>query len=199
VVVTLAMLVLLGAALVAGWLASSGERAKAGAAAARASAPRHGSASTADKPTAHAAAQAAASASAASAALPSVALPDSAVIRPGAIAPTLRPRLADAARAEAAKAEAARAKAASAVRTERPAHFALVGAPMRSRADAEALLRRLRAETARIRHPSATETSVMESPQGWRVSWWPFTTRKAAENAQRALGGQRIALEVVDF
>lgn len=60
------------------------------------------------------------------------------------------------------------------------------------------MLKRLRAETDRIAHPTATQTALQESRDGWRVTWWPFTNPRQAENARQALA-RRIELEVVDF
>ncbi|WP_088281631.1 SPOR domain-containing protein [Ideonella sp. A 288] len=108
--------------------------------------------------------------------------PPAAAIAPRvSIVPNLRPRLGDTAAPPTGQ------------------HFALVSPPMRSRAEAEALLRRLRTETSKIRHPSAVETSLLDSAQGWRVSWWPFANRRQADNAQAALAQRRVELEVVDF
>lgn len=76
--------------------------------------------------------------------------------------------------------------------------YALVTRPVRSKAEADALLRRLRAETDRIGHPTATQTGLLESRDGWRATWWPFTNPRQAENARVALQ-RRIELEVVDF
>lgn len=97
------------------------------------------------------------------------------------IAPNLRPQLS------------------AAVPTEPKPQFALVSAPLRSRADADSMLRRLRGETSQLRHPVAVETSTLPSGQGWRVSWWPFANRRQAENARAALAGRRIEMDVVDF
>ncbi|HSW04900.1 hypothetical protein [Aquabacterium sp.] len=76
--------------------------------------------------------------------------------------------------------------------------YALVTRPVRSKAEAESMLRRLRAETDRIAHPTATQTALQESRDGWRVTWWPFTNPRQAENARVALA-RRIELEMVDF
>jgi hypothetical protein len=79
------------------------------------------------------------------------------------------------------------------------AFYALVSRPMRSRAEAQALLERLRSETQRINHPTATQTALVESTDGWRVTWWPFTHPRQAENARAAMASRRFALEVVAF
>jgi hypothetical protein len=81
-----------------------------------------------------------------------------------------------------------------------PARFyALVSRPMRSEAEADALLKRLRAETQRIAHPTAIETGLQRTPEGWRVTWWPFTHPRQAENARAALAARRVELEMVEF
>lgn len=81
-----------------------------------------------------------------------------------------------------------------------PARFyALVSRPMRSEAEANALLKRLRAETQRIGHPTAVETGLQRTPEGWRVTWWPFTHPRQAENARAALAARRVELEMVEF
>lgn len=79
------------------------------------------------------------------------------------------------------------------------AFYALVSRPMRSRAEADALLERLRRETQRIGHPTATQTALVDSSEGWRVTWWPFTHPRQAENARAAMASRRFALEVVAF
>jgi DNA/RNA-binding domain of Phe-tRNA-synthetase-like protein len=79
------------------------------------------------------------------------------------------------------------------------AHFyALVTRPVRTKPEGEAMLRRLRAETDRIAHPTATQTALQESRDGWRATWWPFTNPRQAENARQALA-RRIELEVIEF
>lgn len=80
-----------------------------------------------------------------------------------------------------------------------PARFyALVTRPVRSKAEAEALMRRLRVETDRINHPTANQTGLLQAADGWRVTWWPFTGPRQADNARAALA-RRIDLEVVEF
>ncbi|MBI5259465.1 MAG: hypothetical protein HY855_23390 [Burkholderiales bacterium] len=76
--------------------------------------------------------------------------------------------------------------------------YALVTRPVRSRSEAETLLRRLRAETDRINHPTASQVGLQETREGWRVTWWPFTNPRQAENARVALA-RRIELEVIEF
>ena len=88
---------------------------------------------------------------------------------------------------------------AAASRPAATAFYALVSRPMRSRAEAAALLERLRRETQRIGHPTATQTGLIESSEGWRVTWWPFTHPRQAENARAAMASRRFALEVVAF
>ena len=123
------------------------------------------------------------------------------------LVPSLRPDLAASARAEAARhpglpprpaPSAQPGEGASAARV--PARFyALVSRPMHSQAEAEALLKRLRAETERIAHPTAIETGLQRTPEGWRVTWWPFTHPRQAENARAALAARRVELEMVEF
>ena len=139
------------------------------------------------------------------------------------LVPSLRPDLAASARAEAARhpglpqrppptgsapaatpgmppAEAAPAPRDAASAALTPARFyALVSRPMRSEAEANALLKRLRAETQRIGHPTAVETGLQRTPEGWRVTWWPFTHPRQAENARAALAARRVELEMVEF
>lgn len=122
--------------------------------------------------------------------------------------PSLRPDLAASARAEAARhpglpprpAPSAQpsGEGASAARTT-ARFYALVSRPMRSEAEADALLKRLRAETQRIAHPTAIETGLQRTPDGWRVTWWPFTHPRQAENARAALAARRVDLEMVEF
>jgi hypothetical protein len=140
------------------------------------------------------------------------------------LVPSLRPDLAASARAEAARhpglpqraapanapgtasgtlpgtAPGAAPPAEGATAARAPARFyALVSRPMRSEAEADALLKRLRAETQRIAHPTAIETGLQRTPEGWRVTWWPFTHPRQAENARAALAARRVELEMVEF
>jgi hypothetical protein len=128
------------------------------------------------------------------------------------LVPPLRPDLAASARAEAAShpglpqrsapptAPGARPPGDSASAARVPARFyALVSRPLRSEAEADALLKRLRAETQRIAHPTAIETGLQRTPEGWRVTWWPFTHPRQAENARAALAARRVDLEMVEF
>ncbi|NRF66868.1 hypothetical protein HLB44_07725 [Aquincola sp. S2] len=150
-----------------------------------------------------ASAPAAASAPAVIAAPPPASAPLAEAQRASApLVPRLKPDLAEAARAERQQhpglpQPASRPPPAA---SAGPARFyALVTRPMRQRADAEAVLKRLRAETTRIAHPTAIETDLQQTPEGWRVTWWPFTHARQAENARAALAARGVALEMVDF
>ena len=101
------------------------------------------------------------------------------------IAPSLRPQLAAAARSQAPAPSSQR--------------FALVSAPLRSAAEAQAWLKRMRAEVSRVHHPVALETSAHQSAEGWRVSWWPFDSRSQADHAQAAMAERKLSLELVEF
>jgi hypothetical protein len=92
-----------------------------------------------------------------------------------------------------------RPQLATSVQTAARQQFALVSAPLRSRSEADTMLRRLRTETSRLHHPVAVETSALSSPQGWRVSWWPFAGRKQAENARAMLADKHLDMDIVDF
>ena len=174
----------------------------------------HAASAIAAPPAASAAAAAAASAPTA----PPTAPPPLPVIQRASapLVPSLRPDLAASARAEAARhpglpqrpapasapvtAPGAQPPADAASTTRAPARFyALVSRPMRSEAEADAMLKRLRAETQRIAHPTAIETGLQRTPEGWRVTWWPFTHPRQAENARAALAARRVELEVVEF
>jgi hypothetical protein len=128
------------------------------------------------------------------------------------LVPSLRPDLAASARAEAARhpglpqrtppstATGAQPPADGASAARAPARFyALVSRPLRNEAEADALLKRLRAETQRIAHPTAIETGLQRTPEGWRVTWWPFTHPRQAENARAALAARRVDLDLVEF
>ncbi len=92
-----------------------------------------------------------------------------------------------------------RPQLATSVQAVSHSQFALVSAPLRSRTEADAMLKRLRSETSRLHHPVAVETSALSSPQGWRVSWWPFAGRKQAENARAMLADRHLDMDIVDF
>jgi hypothetical protein len=144
---------------------------------------------------------------------PGMAPPPSIAQRASApLVPSLRPDLAASARAEAARHPTLPQRSApstapgpqtpgdSASAARAPARFyALVSRPLRSEAEADALLKRLRAETQRIAHPTAIETGLQRTPEGWRVTWWPFTHPRQAENARAALAARRVDLEMVEF
>jgi hypothetical protein len=126
------------------------------------------------------------------------------------LVPRLKPDLAEAARAEREKhpnlprRERSTAPAASAPPGASSApgqirFYALVTRPMRQRAEAEAVLKRLRTETSRIAHPTAIETGLQQTPEGWRVTWWPFTHPRQAENARAALAARGVPLEMIEF
>lgn len=106
---------------------------------------------------------------------------ESASAPPRSIVPSLRPQLARAAQVESAQ------------------RFALVSAPIRSGAQAQALLRLVREEASRVHHPVAVETSLHQSAQGWRVSWWPFANQRQAANARAALADRHLEMDVVEF
>ena len=123
------------------------------------------------------------------------------------LVPSLRPDLAASARAEAAlhpglpvRPAPASGPSSAASTARAPVRFyALVSRPLRTEAEADALLRRLRAETQRIAHPTAIETGLQRTPEGWRVTWWPFTHPRQAENARAAMAARRVDLEPVEF
>ncbi|WP_284615539.1 hypothetical protein [Aquabacterium humicola] len=123
------------------------------------------------------------------------------------LVPRLKPDLAEAARAEREKhpnlpqlGRPATPPAAGSATAPGAVHFyALVTRPIRSRAEAEGVLKRLRAETSRIAHPTAIETGLQQTPEGWRVTWWPFTHPRQAENARAALAARGVPLEMVEF
>jgi hypothetical protein len=121
--------------------------------------------------------------------------------------PSLRPDLAASARAEAARhpglpvrpAPATGPSDAASTARATVRFYALVSRPLRTEAEADALLQRLRAETQRIAHPTAIETGLQRTPEGWRVTWWPFTHPRQAENARAAMAARRVDLDLVEF
>lgn len=118
------------------------------------------------------------------------------------IRPRLDPEAARAARALGAELRAARRtdmpEAAPAVlaaqKGDAGKSYALVARQTKSRAASELLLTVMASEASR-----QGRAEVVRSVDGFRASWWPFSTREDAELARERLAGQGLPVEVVEF
>jgi len=78
---------------------------------------------------------------------------------------------------------------------------ALVGPPSANKADAEALLERLRAAVAGVQGASNTalQAAVFQTPEGWRAAVWPFGSREEAQIINATLVARGMRTRAVDF
>lgn len=76
-------------------------------------------------------------------------------------------------------------------------HYALVSAPTRKRADAEATLKRVR----QLLGPAigSLQAQVMPSPQGFVVTLWPLPTQADAEHLAEVLGRRGVPMKWLEF
>jgi hypothetical protein len=77
---------------------------------------------------------------------------------------------------------------------------ALVGPASVSKADAEALLTRMRAQAAPMQaEPAALQAQVFQTPEGWRAAVWPFASREEAQLINAMLVARGLKTKAVDF
>ena len=77
---------------------------------------------------------------------------------------------------------------------------ALVSSPFAKRADAEAMLSRMREHVNKTLPPgSALEGEVFESPQGYRAALWPFGSREEAQIVNATMVARGLRTRAVDF
>lgn len=76
---------------------------------------------------------------------------------------------------------------------------ALVGPPG-SKADAEALLRKMREGLAGVHgNPDALQADVLQTPEGWRATIWPFPSREQAQLINATLVARGLKTKAVNF
>jgi hypothetical protein len=76
---------------------------------------------------------------------------------------------------------------------------ALVGPPG-SKADAEALLKKMREGLAGVHgNPDALQADVIETPEGWRATIWPFPSREQAQLINATLVARGLKTKAVNF
>jgi hypothetical protein len=76
---------------------------------------------------------------------------------------------------------------------------ALVG-PAGSKADAEALLAKMKAGLAGVySNPDALQADVVETPEGWRATVWPFASREQAQLINATLVARGLKTKAVNF
>ena len=78
---------------------------------------------------------------------------------------------------------------------------ALVGPPSANKADAEALLERLRGAVEGVQGKSNTalQATVFQTPEGWRAAVWPFASREEAQLINATLVARGMRTRAVDF
>ncbi|KQW42779.1 MULTISPECIES: hypothetical protein [unclassified Roseateles] len=76
---------------------------------------------------------------------------------------------------------------------------ALVGPPV-SKADAEALLKKMQAGLVGVHsNPSALQADVIQTPEGWRATVWPFSSREQAQLINATLVARGLRTKAVNF
>jgi hypothetical protein len=76
---------------------------------------------------------------------------------------------------------------------------ALVGPPG-SKADAEALLQKMRAGLVGVHsNPDALQADVIQTPDGWRATVWPFPSREQAQLINATLVARGLKTKAVNF
>ncbi|RZL35337.1 MAG: hypothetical protein EOP35_14575 [Rubrivivax sp.] len=81
---------------------------------------------------------------------------------------------------------------------DKPA-VALVG-PAGSKADAEALLKKMQAGLAGVHsNPAALQADVIQTPEGWRATIWPFASREQAQLINATLVARGLKTKAVNF
>ena len=76
---------------------------------------------------------------------------------------------------------------------------ALVGPPG-SKADAEVLLAKMKAGLVGVHsHPDALQADVIQTPEGWRATVWPFPSREQAQLINATLVARGLKTKAVNF
>ena len=76
---------------------------------------------------------------------------------------------------------------------------ALVGPPG-SKADAEALLKKMQAGMVGVHsNPDALQADVIQTPEGWRATIWPFPSREQAQLINATLVARGLKTKAVNF
>ena len=76
---------------------------------------------------------------------------------------------------------------------------ALVG-PAGSKADAEVLLKKMRAALVGVHNnPDALQADVIQTPDGWRATIWPFPSREQAQLINATLVARGLKTKAVNF
>jgi hypothetical protein len=76
---------------------------------------------------------------------------------------------------------------------------ALVGPPS-SKAEAEALLAKMKAGLVAVHSdPNALQADVIQTPEGWRATVWPFPSREQAQLINATLVARGLKTKAVNF
>jgi SPOR domain len=77
---------------------------------------------------------------------------------------------------------------------------ALVGPASASKAEAEAMLERMRGMLGQtVREPAALQAQVFQTHEGWRAAIWPFASREEAQLINATLIARGLKTKAVDF
>ena len=77
--------------------------------------------------------------------------------------------------------------------------MALVGPPG-SKAEAEALLAKMKAGLVGVHsNPDALQADVIQTPEGWRATIWPFPSREQAQLINATLVARGLKTKAVNF
>ncbi len=99
----------------------------------------------------------------------------------------------------AAKAEPADPRLARLARSPEKVVVALVGPPG-SKAEAEALLKRMQAGLVGVHgNPETLQADVIQTPEGWRATVWPFPSREQAQLINATLVARGLKTKAVNF
>ncbi|MDR7299245.1 hypothetical protein J2X16_004613 [Pelomonas aquatica] len=98
-----------------------------------------------------------------------------------------------------AKAEPADPRLARLAQAPGAVAVALVGPPG-SKAEAEALLKKMQAGLAGVHsNPQALQADVIQTPEGWRATIWPFPSREQAQLVNATLVARGLKTKAVNF
>lgn len=90
-------------------------------------------------------------------------------------------------------------RAGGAALTGKATVVALVGPVSSNKAEAEAMLERMRVAISATKGGGATQAQVFQTPDGWRPAVWPFASREEAQLINATLIARGLRTKAVDF
>lgn len=90
-------------------------------------------------------------------------------------------------------------RAGGAALTGKATVVALVGPVSSNKAEAEAMLERMRVAVSATKGGGATQAQVFQTPDGWRPAVWPFASREEAQLINATLIARGLRTKAVDF